>query len=159
MAEAAPGAPPLLVRDVARSDFPAWTPLWDGYNAFYGRHGATALAPAITEATWSRFFDPQEPVFACVAERGGKLVGLVHFLYHRSTTRLELTCYLQDLFTLESQRGQGVGRALIDAVYARARSDGVRRVYWQTHTGNAAGRLLYDRMATHAGFIVYAKEL
>lgn len=150
---------PLLVRPIQPTDLGAWQPLWDGYNSFYGRAGATALAPEITETTWARFFDASEPVFALVAEKDGALLGLVHYLYHRSTTRIELTCYLQDLFTDPASRGQGVGRALIEGVYEQAKADGITRVYWQTHETNAAGRLLYDKVATHAGFLVYAKEV
>lgn len=150
---------PLRIRPIEQTDFPGWTPLWDGYNAFYGRHGETALAPEITQITWQRFFDPAEPVFALVAERDGKLCGLTHYLYHRSTTRIELTCYLQDLFTAPAARGQGVGRALIQGVYAQAKAADIKRVYWQTHTTNSAGRLLYDKVAQHLGFIVYSQEV
>ncbi len=66
----------IVVRPIRPTDLAAWTPLWDGYNAFYGRHGETALRPEITQATWQRFFDPLEPVFALVAESGGDLLGL-----------------------------------------------------------------------------------
>jgi GNAT superfamily N-acetyltransferase len=144
-----------LVRPIQPTDFLAWKPLWDGYNAFYGREGATALPDEVTQATWLRFFDPHEPVFALVAERAGALVGITHFLFHRSTTRIELTCYLQDLFTLPSERGRGIGRALIQGVGEQAKSAGIKRVYWQTHETNAAGRILYDKVAKHFGFIVY----
>jgi GNAT superfamily N-acetyltransferase len=147
------------IRPVLESDHEAWLPLWNGYNAFYGREGPTALDPQVTATTWRRFFDPQEPVFALVAESQDRLVGLAHHLLHRSTTRIELTCYLQDLFTAPEARGRGVGRALIEAVYQAARASGIKRVYWQTHHTNAAGRLLYDKMAKHHGFIVYAQEL
>lgn len=150
---------PMLVRAVRESDFDSWRPLWDGYNAFYGRKEATALPQAITESTWRRFFDPNEPVFGLVAEQDGKLLGLTHYLFHRSTTRIELTCYLQDLFTAPAERGQGIGRALILGVYEQARAAGIRRVYWQTHETNAAGRLLYDKVAGHFGFIVYAHDV
>ena len=149
----------VLIRPLRETDFSAWAPLWDGYNAFYGREGNTALAPEITQITWQRFFDPAEPVFALAAERDGKLCGLTHYLYHRSTTRIELTCYLQDLFTDPRVRGQGVGRALIEGVYEQAKAAGIKRVYWQTHTTNSAGRLLYDKVAQHMGFIVYSKEV
>ena len=148
----------VTVRPIRQSDLAAWQPLWDGYNAFYGRAGETALHPEITRVTWRRFFDANEPVFALVAESGGKLVGLAHYLFHRSTTRIELTCYLQDLFTAESERGRGVGRALIHGVYERAKAAGSRRVYWQTHESNAAGRLLYNKVGKHAGFIVYGQD-
>ena len=123
----------VTVRPIQQGDRPSWEPLWEGYNAFYGRAGETALHPEITRVTWRRFFDANEPVFALVAESGGKVVGLAHYLFHRSTTRIEPTCYLQDLFTAESERGRGVGRALILGVYERAKAAGARRVYWQTH--------------------------
>jgi GNAT superfamily N-acetyltransferase len=150
---------PVLVRPVQQDDYPAWLPLWDGYNAFYGRKGETALPAEITKTTWQRFLDPDEPVFALVAEANGGLLGLAHYLFHRSTTRLELTCYLQDLFTVEAARGRGVGRSLIQRVYATAKAAGVKRVYWQTHETNTAGRLLYDKVARHMGFIVYGHDV
>jgi GNAT superfamily N-acetyltransferase len=149
----------VLVRPILQTDFKAWSPLWDAYNAFYGREGDTALTPDITTATWKRFFDPNEPVFALVAESDGKLLGLTHYLFHRSTTRIELTCYLQDLFTERTARGLGVGRSLIEGVYRAAKTAGIKRVYWQTHETNIAGRLLYDKTARHAGFIVYGHDV
>jgi GNAT superfamily N-acetyltransferase len=147
------------VRPVRADDFIAWLPLWQGYNAFYGRAGDSALDEDITNTTWDRFLDPAEPVHALVAEGGGELAGLAHYLYHRSTTRIEMTCYLQDLYTLESARGQGVGRALVEGVFAAARAAGARRVYWQTQAGNARARKLYDQVADHLGFITYSREL
>ena len=145
----------LLIRPPTPEDYATWKPLWDGYNAFYKREGPTALPDEITQATWQRFFDAYEPVHALVAEREGRLVGLAHYLFHRSTTRIEPTCYLQDLFTLESERGRGVGRQLIEGVYAHVQRVGAHRVYWQTHVTNTAGRTLYDKVASHDGFIVY----
>jgi GNAT superfamily N-acetyltransferase len=149
----------LTIRSVRAEDYVGWLPLWDGYNEFYGRHGKTALPSAITELTWKRFFDPNEPVFGLVAEQNGALVGLTHYLFHRSTTKAELVCYLQDLFTAPAARGQGIGRALIEGVYAKALEAGSKRVYWQTQTSNAAGRALYEKVAKHSGFIVYSKDL
>ena len=146
---------PPQVRPVGHDDYDAWRPLWDGYNAFYGRQGATALADEITQATWQRFLDPREPVFALVAVLDLQVVGLTHYVFHRSTTRIEPVCYLSDLFTLPSHRGHGIGRALIEGVYAQARATGAREVYWQTHTSNSAGRVLYEKLAQHHGFIVY----
>jgi GNAT superfamily N-acetyltransferase len=147
----------LSIRFVTRQDYAQWLPLWDGYNAFYGRSGPTALAAEITAMTWARFFDGYEPVHALVAESGGALVGLTHFLFHRSTTAIEPTCYLQDLFTSEATRGKGVGRALINAVYAEAKLAGSPRVYWQTHETNLTAQRLYDKVADKSGFIVYRK--
>ena len=148
-----------LVRPVTRADYDQWLPLWEGYNAFYGRHGATALAGEITRMTWARFFDGYEPVHALVAESDGKLVGLTHYLFHRSTIMLGPICYLQDLFTDPALRGRGIGKLLIEAVYEKARAVGSTRVYWHTEATNATARRLYDHVASHTGFVVYRREL
>ena len=129
--------------------------LWRGYNDFYERR----IPSKTTDATWRRFFDAREPVRALVAVQEGRLVGLVHYIFHRSTSLVGPTCYLQDLFTARPVRGQGVGRALIEGVYSRARRGGARRVYWHTHRTNATARRLYDRIAENSGFIVYRKDL
>ncbi len=147
------------VRPVARADFAQWLPLWQGYNAFYGRSGPTALQDEVTQTTWARFFDAYEPVQALVAESEGRLVGLVHYLFHRSTISIAPTCYLQDLFTSEAARGKGVGKALIEAVYDAAKRAGAARVYWHTHETNSTAMRLYDHVAERSGFVVYRKGL
>lgn len=152
-----PDAP--QIRRARQDDYPQWKILWDDYNAFYGRSGATALPLEITHATWSRIHDADEPVHALVAEADGKLLGLAHYLYHRNTILIGPACYLQDLFTTEAARGRGVGRALIEELYRTAAADGAERVYWHTHHTNAQARRLYDRLAIDSGFIVYRKNL
>ena len=141
----------ILVRELRNEDFSRWKPLWDG--------GETALPEIISNLTWARFFDGYDPIYALVAERDGQLLGLVHYLFHRSSTSLTSNCYLQDLFTVESARGRGVGRALIQEVYRRAERAGSGKVYWQTHETNAHAMKLYDKIAEKSGFIVYAKNL
>jgi len=114
----------FLIRPITPEDYDQWLPLWDGYNAFYGRSGPTALSNEIIQMTWTRFFDGYEPVHCLVAENEGKLIGLTHYIFHRSTIAIGPNCYLQDLFTTESARGKGVARALITEVYERARLAG-----------------------------------
>jgi len=147
----------VVIRPIDRRDYDQWLPLWDGYNAFYGRSGATALPGDVTASTWSRIFDAYEPVHALVAQQQGHLLGLVHYLYHRSTTSIAPTCYLQDLFTTEDARGKGVGRALIEGVYERAKAAGATRVYWLTHETNDTAMQLYDKVAERSGFVQYRK--
>jgi len=148
-----------MIRAVESRDFEAWKVLWDGYNAFYGREGPTALPEANTRMTWSRFFDAYEPVHALIAEADGELLGLAHYLYHRSTIDINPVCYMQDLFTSHAARRKGVGRALIEAVYEHARAAGCARVYWHTYNTNATARRLYDQLAEHNGAIVYRHAL
>ena len=149
----------ITVRAVTQGDRAEWERLWAAYNAFYGRSGPTALPPLVVTTTWHRFFDPAEPVRALVADVDGLLVGLAHYLFHRSTIQIQQTCYLQDLFTAEQARGMGVGRQLIQAVYDRASFAGSPRVYWQTHETNDTAMQLYNQVAERSGFVVYRKVL
>ena len=145
----------LVVRPVRRSDREQWDALWRGYNDFYEQR----LPKKISDTTWDRFFDAREPVYALVATEDGRLIGLVHYLFHRSTSLVGPTCYLQDLFTAKDVRGKGVGRALIEAVYARARGRGAERLYWQTHRTNVTAMRLYDKVAVNSGFVVYRRDM
>lgn len=149
----------ISIREIQENDRVHWERLWAAYNVFYDRSGPSALPAAIIETTWQRFFDPDEPVHALVAERDGNLVGLAHYLFHRSTIQIQPSCYLQDLYTSEESRGTGVGRRLILAVYDRALTAGSPRVYWQTRETNSTAMSLYDKVAERSDFIVYRKLL
>jgi GNAT superfamily N-acetyltransferase len=149
----------VIIRFAAASDYAQWLPLWLGYNEFYGRSGDTALPDDIIQATWARFFDSTEPVCCLVAEDGGRLLGLAHYLFHRSTIAIEPVCYLQDLFTVPQARGAGIGRKLIEAVCRQASLARASRVYWHTHETNQTAQMLYDKLAEKSGFIVYRKML
>src|SRR5260221_11480063 len=106
----------VVVRPIAPADYADWRVLWDGYNAFYGRSGSSALPENVVQTTWTRFFDQSEPVHALVAILERRIVGLAHYLFHRSTILCESTCYMQDLFTADILRGRGIGRVLIERV-------------------------------------------
>ena len=149
----------VKVRAVDPDDFKAWLPLWEGYNTFYGRTGSTALADTITSSTWARFFNPMEPIFALVAEQDNELLGVAHYLFHRSTSVIGPVCYLQDLFTVPKARCQGIGKRLIEAVIVQARLTGAERLYWHTQESNDVARHLYNKIAKHVGFIVYSLEV
>jgi GNAT superfamily N-acetyltransferase len=142
---------PITLRPALPEDFEAWLPLWQGYLTFY----KAQLAPELTRLTWSRFHDPFEPMHCTLAEQAGELVGLVHTIYHRSTWTAGPYVYLQDLYAREDRRGQGIGRALIEHVYASARAAGASRVHWLTHETNAQAMQLYDRIAQRSGFVQY----
>lgn len=143
------------IRDLAQDDRPGWEKLWAGYLEFY----QSSLDPAVTDATFARLLDPAEPMFALVAEDVDthELLGLVHCVLHRGTWAIGDFCYLEDLFTAPAARKQGVGRALIEAVYARADALKCERVYWLTHETNTTARKLYDQVAQNRGFIQYRR--
>lgn len=141
----------LTIRPLQPTDRAQWAPLWDGYLTFY----KSALPAEITELTFARFFDPLEPMHALVAEQNSKLIGLVHYMLHRSTWAKHNYCYLEDLFVDPAIRGKGVGRALIAAVTDAARAAGSSRVYWITHETNTTAQTLYNKVAERSGFIQY----
>ena len=143
----------VAIRPVGEDERAAWEPLWQGYLTFY----KTKLPPESSDVAWKRFHDPDEPMFLLGAYVDGKLTGIVHYIFHRSTWTPGNYCYLQDLFVAENGRGHGVGRALIEAVYDKARQAGASRVYWLTQTTNAQARILYDQVADDSGFMQYRK--
>ena len=145
----------FLIRPVVKEDFEQWRRLWQGYNDFYERN----VPGAVTQMTWSRFFDAYKPVHALAMQRGAEMIGLAHYIYHRNTAMIAPTCYLQDLFISAAARGLCAGRALIEAVAGKAREAGSPRLYWMTHETNATARRLYDSLAERSGFIQYRINL
>jgi GNAT superfamily N-acetyltransferase len=143
----------ITIAPVGKDERAGWEPLWRGYQAFY----EVSLPAETTDITWARLHDPAEPMFLLGAYADGRLVGIVHYLFHRSCWTVGNYCYLQDLFVAEEARGRGLGRALIEAVYAAARSAGASRVYWLTQETNRAAQALYDQVADRSGFIQYRK--
>lgn len=141
----------LQIRPVTAADHAAWLPLWQGYQRFY----KAEIATEVSAITWQRFLDPAEPMHAALAWQDDVAVGLVHFIYHRSCWTVGDYCYLQDLFVAANVRGAGVGRQLIEQVYAHALAAGASRVHWLTQEDNAQARLLYERIASRSGFIQY----
>ena len=145
----------LIIRPLAREARPEWARLWSAYLAFY----ETTLPEEVYETYFERLLgDDAQDFNGFVAELDGKLVGLTHYLFHRHGWKLENTCYLQDLFAHPEVRGQGIGRALIEAVYKAADANGTPSVYWLTQDFNATARQLYDRIGTKTPFIVYRRQ-
>jgi GNAT superfamily N-acetyltransferase len=145
----------VLIRAIGEDEREAWNPLWAGYLTFY----KTALAQEISDTAWARFHDPGEPLFALGGYIDGELMGFAHYLFHRSTWARNRYCYLEDLFVADDARRLGLGRALIEAVYAKAEAAGASRVYWLTQSSNTQARALYDKVADNLGFIQYRKVL
>ncbi|MCB1472465.1 MAG: GNAT family N-acetyltransferase [Rhodobiaceae bacterium] len=142
----------LTIRPLDAGDRAGWDPLWQGYLTFY----ESAVPDEVTQTTWARLIDAnEEPNGFCAVDAAGRLVGIVHYLFHRSTWTTTCYCYLEDLFTDPQARGLGAGRALIEAVYAAAAQKGATRVYWNTQHFNTRARVLYDQVATLSPFIQY----
>ena len=143
----------LTVRSLTRADEPQWRRLWSAYLAFY----ETDVSELVRLTTFSRLLSDDEPQWGLIAEAEGQPVGLVHFLFHRHNWKIEDVCYLQDLYADPAARGKGVGRALIEAVYAAADAKGCPTVYWLTQDFNVTARKLYDRIGKATPFIKYQR--
>lgn len=141
------------VTPLSAEDRAAWEALARGYKAFYD----TPTTDAEYDTAWKRLV-AGEDVHGLAARLDGKVVGIAHYLFH-TTIWTPTACYLQDLFTDPEARGKGIGRALIDAVAAKARQRGATRYYWMTQHHNATARALYDKVARHHGFIRYEYPL
>jgi len=144
-----------VIRALRAEDRAEWEVLWKGYQIFY----KTDIPSDVTELTWARFHDPEEPMHALGAFVDGHLEGIVHYIFHRSCWTKGDYCYLQDLFTRQNARGKGIGRQLIEAVRGAAAAAGASRVHWLTHETNAEAMVLYNRVAERSGFLQYRIRL
>lgn len=144
----------LAIRPLAAADRPEWDQLLQGYLRFY----ESDVPADVTDLTWQRILDPEAPIQAfCAAAPDGKLLGIVHYLFHPVTWAAGPRCYLEDLFTAPEARGKGIARALIEAVYAAADHRGADQVYWLTQDSNTTARRLYDQVAKVTPFIKYRR--
>ncbi|MBD5692199.1 GNAT family N-acetyltransferase [Citrobacter freundii] len=141
----------VTIESAEQKDYASWLPLWINYQTFY----RTIISDEVTKLTWERFFTPSEPVYCAVAKYDGKIVGLVHYLFHRSTWAESNYCYLEDLFVSEDVRGQDIGKQLIEYVQQQAKKHHASRLYWHTHETNLRGQRLYDWVAKKSGMIEY----
>ncbi|MBJ8682185.1 GNAT family N-acetyltransferase [Citrobacter freundii] len=141
----------VTIESAEQKDYASWLPLWINYQTFY----RTKISDEVTKLTWERFLTPSEPVYCAVAKYDGKIVGLVHYLFHRSTWAESNYCYLEDLFVSEEVRGQHIGKQLIGYVQQQAKKHHASRLYWHTHETNLRGQRLYDWVAQKSGMIEY----
>ncbi|MFJ7810247.1 GNAT family N-acetyltransferase [Pseudomonas asiatica] len=144
----------VTLRSVTTQDHAAWLALWQAYLHFY----ESELTEEVSLSTWQRLLDPNEPTHSALAWVDGKAVGMVNFIYHRSNWSIGNACYLQDLYVDNAQRGLGIGRQLIEHVYAKAKADNCAKVHWLTHETNATAISLYQQVAERSGFIQFRKE-
>lgn len=143
----------LVIRPLRPDEREAWEPFWQAYLTFY----ESSALPETTDVLWARLQDSNEPMFGLGALHEGRLIGIAHYLFHRSSWSIGDYCYLQDLYVSEEARGLGAGRALIEATEQAARQKGASRVYWLTKEDNHTARALYDKLADRSGFIQYRK--
>lgn len=144
----------VTIRPLLATDEPVWRKLWTGYLEFYN----ATVPEEVYQTTFARLLgDDSQDFHGLVAEFDGQVVGLVHYVFHRHCWRVENVCYLQDLYADPSVRGTGVGRKLIEAVYAAADATGAPAVYWMTQDDNHTGRQLYDRVGQLTNFIKYQR--
>lgn len=145
----------VAVRPVTEADFEQWQAYWDQYQVFY----KVELGPEITRRTWTRFFDAAEPVACAVAAEGERVLGFVHYVFHRSTWGQNDFCYLEDLFVSPEARGRMIGKQLIEHVQRQARTRHCDRLYWHTQETNHTAQRLYDWIAEKPGVIEYRMAL
>jgi GNAT superfamily N-acetyltransferase len=144
----------VTIRPLARTDEADWRRLWTAYLDFY----ESTVPEQVYATQFERLLDDDPRSFAgLIAEVDGRPAGLAHYVFHPHGWRIEDVCYLQDLYADPEVRGRGVGRALVEAVYAAADARGCPQVYWTTQHYNQTARRLYDRIGVLTPFIKYQR--
>ena len=150
----------ITLRPIQEGDKPEWLNLWTGkggYIEFY--KSSHKITPEISDSTFARFLDPNEPVYSVVAidDSTGKIIGFANYLTHRNTWTIENALYLNDLFVSEDVRLKGTGRKLIEYIYSEADRLKCKKCYWSTQFENHRAQLLYTKVGVKSGFLLYRR--
>ncbi len=142
-----------IVRRLVLSDRDAWLLLWSDYCAFY----RAEIAEHVRDEVFERLCAGKQLLALVAADATDRPVGFAHLVFHPSTWSTCSRAYLEDLFVDRTERGVGVGRALIEKAYGEADARGADRVYWITQEYNGAARSLYDTLARRTSYVIYRR--
>ena len=151
----------VQIRPIQAADKDIWANLWAQYNVFYKR----TIPDEVTEATFNRFLDPNNPINCGVAvntdhaDGSSKVIGFANFYPHDSTASIKPNFYLHDLFVDTSSRAGGVGEKLIDYVAEKAREAGAYQLYWHTQYFNYRAQGLYAKVGERSDLVLWKKGL
>lgn len=82
-----------------------------------------------------------------VAEKDGKIIGIALYYYKYSTWKGKCL-FLEDIIVTESERKNGYGKQLFDAVVQVAKKDRVKRMEWQVLEWNEPAIKFYKKTST-----------
>lgn len=106
-------------------------------------------APEQVENSVERMYEDgfgEKPVYEFfVAEVDGDIKGTAIYYYRYSTWKGK-SIYLEDLVVRESERGNGYGKKLLDAIVMEAKATGSRQVNWQVLDWNEPAIRFYKRL-------------
>jgi GNAT superfamily N-acetyltransferase len=144
----------VTIRPVASSDEAVWRELFRAYGEFY----ETQFSEETLDGVWHWLMSDDHPERCFVAEVEGTVVGFAHLQQQVDTFRAGAGWFLDDLFVAPPHRGQGIARALIEALTSYAREYGGGDLRWITAADNHTAQALYDRIATKTSWVMYEKS-
>jgi GNAT superfamily N-acetyltransferase len=133
--------PEVRVEPISAEQLDQLLPLIAAYQRFYE---VEDVDEGRNRAFFARFLAPSEDGLLLGARRGEQLLGYACLYWHLDSLRATETVLMNDLYVVEAARGQGVGRALIEASATIARERGAQHLHWVTSPDNRTARRLYD---------------
>lgn len=95
-----------------------------------------------------------------VARHDDKLLGMVNLLFTVSTALGSRVAILEDMVVLPTERGSGVGSALLSAAIETASEHGCQRVTLLTDSTNEAAHLFYEKQGfTRSQMLAFRRML
>ncbi|HET8862805.1 MAG TPA: GNAT family N-acetyltransferase [Solirubrobacterales bacterium] len=147
----------VRIEPVSAPQLETLLPMIAAYQRFYE---VEEIDEGRNRAFFSRFLAPGEEGMLLGAWRGEELVGYACLFWHFTSLVPAETVLLNDLYVAEGQRGEGIGRALIDASAQVARERGAHHLEWATQPDNETAQRLYDSTgAERSEWVEYELEL
>ena len=131
---------------------------WIGLWRLWQQHMSGIVPDEVTERTWQLALDPKNNLLILLARAlSGETVGFATVSFAPfAWTAADIT-FLQDLFVMEGQRGNGAGEALLSAVYAQADARGATQVYWMVDEKDEKLLHFYARHGIRTPYVRYMR--
>jgi GNAT superfamily N-acetyltransferase len=132
----------LRIAPIAASELETLLPMIAAYQRFYE---VEDVDEERNRGFFSRFLAPSEDGLLLGTWRGEELVGYACLYWHFTSLVPAETVLMNDLYVTEGHRGEGIGRALIEASAEVARKRGAHQLEWVTAPDNKTAQRLYDK--------------
>ncbi len=148
------GVSTIRVARAGPADKNDWISLWRQWQ----RHMSGAVPDEVTEQSWRTALAPGSSLAILLArDAAGAAIGFATVSFAPFAWTGSDIAFLQDLFVMESARGNKAGEALLGAVYAEADARGAAQVYWMVDEKDEALQRFYARHGIRTPYLRYMR--
>lgn len=145
----------FVINEITKNDYQSWKIIFKEYLIFYN----SKLTESTIKSSWDKIINKDEKIYClgCYksSEKTKELIGIMNFIYHKSTWSKKRVCYLEDLFIQEDHRLKGCASLLLNKLVKICKIKNIEKIYWKTKSDNYQAQSLYNKFAIQTDFLEY----